>query len=75
MRQRPFFGRIAQEHSDDGPHVVLDLDDEHLLVITDKNRATAVGGQDPPDLDRHNIFFHTVSLGEERQKTSPVCKL
>ena len=49
--QRAFLGRIAQEHADDRPHVVLDLDDEDLLVVADEDGAPAIGGQDAPNLE------------------------
>src|SRR6185503_5372152 len=51
VRERSFFRRVTQKHSDDGAHVVLDLDDEHFLLIADKNGAAAVRRQDPAYLD------------------------
>ena len=72
VSQGPLLGRLAQEHADDLTHVVLDLNDEDFLVVADKNRAAAIGGQNSADIDRHGIFLHTLSLGEEREKTSPL---
>ena len=71
MRQRPFLGRVPQEHANDCSHIVLDLDDEDFFFVTDENGATAVGRQDPPNIDGHDIILHIHSLLPPRQKTSP----
>src|SRR5882724_4636964 len=74
MCQGPFLGCVAQEHADHGAHVVLNLNDKHLFVVADKNCTTAVGRQNSANLDWHNIFLHTDSVGDEREKTSPLSK-
>src|SRR5439155_18439737 len=55
-----------------GAHVVLNLNDKDLFVVADKNRTTAVGRQNSANLDWHNIFLHTDSVGDEPEKTSPL---
>src|SRR5436190_8274059 len=72
MRQRPFLRRVAQEHADDCPHVVLYLDDEDLLVVADEDGATAVGGEDSANLNGHHVVLHHLTLLPKPQKTSPV---
>ena len=48
----------------------LDLNDEDFLIISDENGASAVGGQDSANLNRHNVVLHTDSLWRCGQKTS-----
>src|SRR3954468_11104380 len=70
MREGPFLRRVPQEHADNVPHRVLDLDDEHFLFIADKNGASAVRGEDSANLDGYNVILHGVSLWRCGQKTS-----
>jgi hypothetical protein len=58
MCQGPFFGRIPEEHADDGPHVRFDVDHENLLVISHEQGAPAIGRQDPANLNRHHVVLH-----------------
>jgi hypothetical protein len=59
VRQRAFLRGTTQEHADDGAHARLDIDDEHLFIIPHKQSAPAIGGEDAPDLNRHNVILHT----------------
>ena len=70
MGEWAFLGRVAQEHADDGSHVVLDLDHEDLLVVADEDSAPAVGGQDTPNLNGHYFVLHVETLVPESKKTS-----
>src|SRR5437868_5141682 len=71
MGQWSFLRGISKEHPNHGAHVVLDLNDEHFVVVADKNRATAVRRQNSANGNRHNISVHTDSVGAEAEKTSP----
>ena len=66
------FGCLAQKHADDRAHLRLDIDDENLFVIADKQRAAAVGGKNAADLNRHNFVLHASNLGQIREKQAPV---
>ena len=68
VRERAFLRRLTQEHADDRAHLRLDVDDENLLVIADKQRATAVGGKDSANLHRHHIVLHVPNLSHVRAK-------
>jgi hypothetical protein len=46
----------------------LDIDDEDLVIIAHKQRATAVGGKNSPDLHWHNIVLHASTLNASVQK-------
>src|ERR1043166_8641037 len=72
VSEGPLFGGVAQEHADDGAHVVLDLNDEDLLLVSDEDGTTAVGGEYPPDLNRHDIILHKDSVCPKTEKTSPM---
>src|SRR5262249_48162737 len=65
------FGRISQKHADDGAHVRFHVDDENFLVISNEQRATAVGGKNPAYLNRHHVILHTHILGAMPENTSP----
>src|SRR5205823_644215 len=57
-----------------GAHVRLDVDDENLVVVADEQGATAVGGQDPANLDRHHIVLHINSVLRKSENTSPALR-
>lgn len=70
----PFLGGISEEHTDDGAHVVFDLDNEDFIVITDEDGTPAIGGENSADRDRHNISVHGDSVWGEAEKTSLAVK-
>jgi hypothetical protein len=70
VRQRPFFGRIAQKHSDDRAHVRLDVDDKHFVIIANEQSTPAIGGKNPANLHGHDIVLHIHSLLCKFEKTS-----
>ena len=62
--ERTLLRRLAQKHADDCAHLRFDVDDKDLFIIADKQCAPAVGGENSPDLNRHNIVLHGTSLWE-----------
>src|SRR5687768_11289256 len=70
VRERAFLGLVPQEHADHCPHLRLDVDDEHLFVIANKQCAAAVGGKDAANLHGQHIVLHVVSLCGNSKKTS-----
>src|SRR6266496_3159443 len=74
VSEGPLLGCVAQEHANDGSHVVLDLDDEDLLLVPYEDGTTTVGGEYPPNLNRHDIILHTDSVCPKNEKTSPLCR-
>jgi len=71
MSERPLFGRVAEEHADNHAHVWFDVDDEDFFVVAYEESTPAVGGQNTPDLNRHDIVLHDHSVGRKWKKTSP----
>src|SRR5580700_122770 len=70
MGQRAFFRGLPQEHPDDRAHLRLYSDDEDLLVVANKQRASAVGRKNSADLYGHNVVLHASNLVFIARKTS-----
>jgi rfaE bifunctional protein nucleotidyltransferase chain/domain len=68
MGQRSFLGSFTQEHPNDRPHVMLNLDDENFFAVSQKNRATSARGQDASNLHWQYVIFHTDTLDAHFQK-------
>jgi hypothetical protein len=49
---------------------VLDLDYEDFFVVAHEDGAAAIGREDSPNLDWHDVVLHTDSLLRELKKTS-----
>jgi len=70
VRKRPFFGSVAQEHSDDRAHVRFDVDDEDFIIIANEQSTPAIGGKNPPNLNGHDIVLHINIVLCKIEKTS-----
>ena len=70
VSQRPLFGSVAQEHSDDRAHVRFDVDDKHFVIIANEQSTPAIGGKNPPNLNGHDIVLHINIVLCKIEKTS-----
>ena len=52
-----FLGFLTEEHLNDRADLWFDVDDKNLFVVANKQRATAVGGKNPPNLDWHDFIL------------------
>jgi hypothetical protein len=41
MSERALFGDVTHEHGDGAADGLIDVDDEHLLIVAEENRASA----------------------------------
>ena len=58
MGEGTFLGYLAHEHGDRTTHRLIDINDEHLVVISDKHRAPAARRQYCPHLNLDHRFVH-----------------
>jgi hypothetical protein len=58
MGEGTFLGNLTHEHGDRATHRLIDINDEHLVVISDKHRASAARRQYCPHLHLDHRFVH-----------------
>src|SRR5438067_10910200 len=58
VSERPLLGELTHEHGDRADHRLIDVDDEHYLVIANKHRAPAACRQHCPHLHHDHRFVH-----------------
>ena len=61
MRKRALFGDVAHEHGDGAADGLIDIDDEHFLIVPKENGAPAARRQNCPHLDLDHRFVHRVN--------------
>ena len=69
--ERALLGNLAHEHRDRAAHRLIDINDEHFVVVAEKHRAPAARRQNCPHLHLDHRFVHrrTLSAGNEKQAT------
>ena len=70
VRERAFLGDLAHEHRDRAAYRLIDINDEHLVVIAEKHRTPAACRQDRPHLHFDHSFVHEQTLSAGKRKTS-----
>ena len=71
MRQGALLRNLAHEHRDRATDRLVDIDNENLVVIPEKNSAPPTGGQDRPHLHLNHRFIHpSETVGEPIRNTS-----
>jgi hypothetical protein len=70
VSERTLFGDLAHEHRDRAAHGLIDINDEHLVVIAEKHGAPAACRQDRPHLHLDHRFVHNRTLSAGTRKTS-----
>src|SRR5262249_575589 len=70
MGERALFGDLAHEHRDRAADGLIDIDDEHLLVIAEKDRAPAARRQNCPHLHLDDRFVHVQTVRVRTGNTS-----
>src|SRR5690349_6691438 len=69
--QRPLLGNVAHKHGDGAANGLIDINDEDLVIVANKNRAAAARRQDGADLHLDHRFVHPVrTLSARGGKTS-----
>jgi hypothetical protein len=58
MGEGTLLGDLTHEHRDRAADRLIDVNDEHLVIIPDKNRAPATGRQYCPHLHLDHRFAH-----------------
>ena len=70
VRERAFLGDLAHEHRDRAAYRLIDINDEHLVVIAEKHRTPAACRQDRTHLHFDHSFVHEQTLSAGKRKTS-----
>ena len=63
-------GDLAHEHRDRAAHCLVDINYEHLIVISEKDRAPSTCRQNRPHLHFDHRFVHKETLSAGKGKTS-----
>jgi len=68
MREGTLLGDLAHEHGNRATDGLIDINDEHFVVITDKHRTPTTCRQDRPHLHLDYRFVHLVNGTRPRVK-------
>jgi hypothetical protein len=68
MGEGALFGNLAHEHGNCAAHRLIDINDEHFIVISDKHRTPTTCRQDCPHLHLDHRFVHLVNGTRPRVK-------
>ena len=68
-------GNLAHEHRDRAADGLIDINDEHLVVIAEKHRTPAACRQNRPHLHFDHRFVHQRTLSAGKRKTSGVRRM
>ena len=68
MGQGTLFGDLAHEHGNRAAHSLIDINDEYLVIISNKHRATAARWQDCPHLHFDHRFVHQMDGTRPKMK-------
>ena len=74
VRQRTLFRDVAHEHGDRAPDRLIDINDEHFVVVSEKHGAPSAGRQNRAHLHLDHRFVHpreTVSVQLRKHKQAP----
>jgi len=75
VSERALLGNLAHEHRDRAAHRLIDINDEHLVVIAEKHRTPAACRQNRPHLHFDHRFVHERTLSAGKRKTSGVRRI
>src|SRR5713101_6552476 len=70
-----FLGDLAHEHRDRAAHGLIDINDEHLVVIAEEHCTPAACRQNRPYLHLDHRFVHERTLSAGKRKTSDVHRI
>ncbi len=61
MGEGTLLGNLAHEHGNRATHCLIDINDEHFIVVTDKHRTPTTCRQNRPHLHLYYRFVHLVN--------------
>ena len=70
MSKRSLLGDVAHEHGDGAANGLIDVDNEHLLIVPKENCAPAAGRQNCPHLHLDHRFVHAETVRVRTGNTS-----
>jgi hypothetical protein len=75
VSERALLGNLAHEHGDRAAHGLIDINDEHLVVIAQEHCAPAACRQNRAHLHFDHRFVHERTLSAGKRKTSDVHRI
>ena len=75
VSQRALLGNLAHEHRDRAAHGLIDINDEHLVVIAEEHGTPAACRQNRTHLHFDHRFVHQRTLSAGKLKTSDVHRI
>src|SRR5439155_18851001 len=71
MGEWPLLGNLTHEHGDRAAHCLIDINDEHLVVVSNEYCAAAARWQNRPHLHLDHRFVHRLNATRGRVKNKP----